>query len=100
LNIADIVILQFISIIKLQNQLKTLNLLCAQAQKNGGDGVGQCVEASFFCPFLGSSFGQAKEEQNNKNNIGCKFRQSRIILQTLTVKIKCIYAIIVFLISD
>jgi hypothetical protein len=39
------------------------------ARKNGGDGS-RCLSLSkaggkhrFFCPFLGSSFGQAKEEQ-------------------------------------
>jgi hypothetical protein len=51
-----------------KGELNLLILLCALAGKNGGDG-GRCLSLSkaggkhrFFCPFLGSSFGQTKEE--------------------------------------
>jgi hypothetical protein len=60
--------LDFENAIRRENS-KPLMPLSALARKNGGDG-GRCLSLSkagwkhrFFCPFLGSSFGQAKGEQ-------------------------------------
>jgi hypothetical protein len=37
-------------------------------EKTVGMGAAHALKHRFFCPFLGSSFGQAKEEQKKSQN--------------------------------